>query len=206
MNSAGETKKPQRGAKRAERRQREEAALRRQQRQRRQRWIWWGGGSAVIVVLLGVVAFVGRGQAAPAIDGIQCNTSEGAVTHIHQHLVIYDRGQLVPVASDVGDNAIGSSTPCLFWLHTHSPDGVIHVEAPNQQTYTLGQFFDIWSQPLSRTTVAAARADASHPLRAYVNGRLYRGDPPTIRLTDRERITMEVGPPWLPTPPFPTGS
>ena len=152
------------------------------------------------MVVIVAVIFAARAQAAPTIDGIQCNQSEGAVTHIHQHLAIYDRGTTLAVPAGIG---INDAQGCLFWLHTHDATGVIHVESPNQAaTYTLGQFFDVWGQPLSRTQVATARATGAGRLRAYVNGRLYTGDPRSISLTSHERITLEVGPPWVTPPSF----
>jgi hypothetical protein len=169
--------------------------------------MWWGGGGATLLAVIVAVVFAVRGQAAPTIDGIKCGAMEGTVIHIHQHLVIYDRGQPVTVPQGIGINESNPAAPCFFWLHTHTSDGVIHVESPTHATFTLGQFFDIWGQPLSRTHVASARADAGHRLRAYVNGRLYRGDPRTISLTPHAQITLEVGPPWV-TPPsftFPQG-
>src|SRR5581483_12030445 len=29
-------------------------------------------------------------------------------------------------------------------LHTHEPDGIIHVESPVNRKFTLGEFFDVW--------------------------------------------------------------
>jgi hypothetical protein len=196
VRSGRETVKQQRRAQREARRQREEAARR---RQRRRRWLWGGGGGVVVLALIVAIVFASRANAAPTIDGIQCNTSEGAVTHIHQHLAIYIKGQPFPVPANIGiDNLRG----CLFWLHTHSADGVIHLESPTKNTYTLGQFFDIWQTPLSRTQLLTFKANRTHSVRAYVNGRLYRGDPRAIRLTPHERITLEYGPPWVPAPSF----
>src|SRR5207248_711352 len=128
----------------------------------------WGGGGAVLVALVVALVLANRTQAAPTIDGIQCNTNESFVSHIHQYLAIYDRGKPAAVPQGIGTDQTNS---CLFWLHTHAPNGVIHVESPNHDTYTLGQFFDIWHQPLSRTQVTSLKANATQHIRAYVNGR-----------------------------------
>ncbi len=198
MNVPEGTRKQRRTASREGRRVREDAARRQHQRQRRQRWMWWGGGGVVVLVVLGIVAVANqtqRASAAPTVDGIQCVATEGAVTHIHQHLAIYDAGKLVPVPQGIGVN---DTTGCLFAVHTHSPDGVIHVESPTTAQNTLGQFFDIWGQPLSRTQVASATAGHGQSVRAYINGRLYTGNPRAIPLTAHALITLEVGPPWAP--------
>jgi hypothetical protein len=183
-----------------EERQRRQEAERR--RALRRRLIWWGGGGAALVALVLALVLATRTQAAPTIDGVQCNQLEGSVTHIHQHLAIYDRGQPVVIPAGIGINDTNPSSSCLFWLHTHATDGVIHVESPTTGAYSLGQFFDIWRQPLSRTQVMALKADATHQIRAYVNGRLYRGDSRTIRLTAHALITLEYGPPWVAPPSF----
>lgn len=190
------TRKQRRVGQRETRRQLEQTTRR---HQRRWRWIWWGGGGATVLAVIVVLIVANQANAAPTIDGIQCNTSEGAVTHIHQHLVIYDRGRPVAIPQDIG---IDQTRGCLYWLHTHDATGVIHLESPTQTTYTLGQFFDIWGQPLGRTQATSLQADKAHSIRAYVNGRLYRGDPRTIPLTAHALITLEDGPPWLPPPPF----
>lgn len=197
MERPDRTIKQQRNAKRESRRQREEAA---QQRQKRRTWLWWGVGGLIGVAVVAALIFgnsANNAQATPTIDGVQCNANEGTVLHIHQHLTILDKGKSIGIPSGVG---INQTQGCLYWLHTHRPDGVIHVESPTQTTYTLGQFFAVWGQPLSTTRAASAVATGSDRLRAYVNGRVYRGDPRTISLAAHERITLEVGPPWV-TPP-----
>jgi len=41
-----------------------------------------------------------------------------------------------------------SAGKCFYWLRSHTADGIIHVESPSQRVYTLGNYFDIWNQPL----------------------------------------------------------
>ena len=57
---------------------------------------------------------------------------------------------------------------CIYWLHTHAPDGIIHVESPTQRIYTLGNFFDEWRQPLTATRRSAG---ATGTVTATVNGK-----------------------------------
>ncbi|MGT2427375.1 hypothetical protein [Amnibacterium kyonggiense] len=71
----------------------------------------------------------------------------------------------------------------------HAADGVIHVEAPTTGTYTLGQFFAVWGQPLSSSTVAGAKGEQT----VYVNGKVVTGDPASIALGSRESVQIDVG-------------
>ena len=80
--------------------------------------------------------------------------------HIHAHLAIYINGSVRTVPEGIGimpprqetQNAAGVQTvisgSCFYWLHSHTPDGIVHVESPVQRTYTLGNWFDIWGIPL----------------------------------------------------------
>src|ERR1700738_1691323 len=91
--------------------------------------------------------------AGQAVDGIRCDQMEGSLMHIHQHLAIRDHGKPVRVPEDVGRPI---AAQCLYWIHTHTPDGIVHIEAPAFRTFTLGNFFDVWGEPLTKTDVAGA--------------------------------------------------
>ena len=105
----------------------------------------------VLLAALAVLICSGAARAAaPAgqpIDGIRCDQMEGAVLHIHQHLAIRDHGKPVGVPDDVGRPLIAQ---CFYWIHTHTPDGIIHIESPNFKSFTLGNFFDVWGEPLTQ--------------------------------------------------------
>ena len=122
------------------------------------------------------------------IDGIRCDSQEGAVEHIHSHLQIFLHGKVLVVPAQIG---IPTTGLCLYWLHTHANDGIIHIESPVKQAFTLGEFFDIWSQPLDRTHAASAVAPTG--LAITVNGKPYSGDPRKIVLADRQEIVINAG-------------
>src|SRR5438477_1202598 len=147
----------------------------------------------------------GRSQ---LIDSIPCETAEAAVLHVHAHLSIFDRGMQVQVPAFLGMASQSPTSGCLYWIHTHDYSGIIHVEAgsaisPNGGNYTLGNFFDIWGQPLSRTQVAVFKG----PVTAFVNGSQYNGDLTAIPLRAHQQIVLEVGTPVVPPPnyTFPLG-
>jgi hypothetical protein len=93
---------------------------------------------------------------------------------------------------------------CIYWLHTHTPDGIIHIEAPLNRSFTLADFFAVWGQPLSRTQAATASAGKGRTLRVWVDGKPYTGDPGAIPLMAHTDIVIEAGPPFPPPPRFTT--
>ena len=127
------------------------------------------------------------------IDGIRCESQEGAVEHVHTHLQIFNRGRRVEVPAQIGIMPVAG---CLYWLHTHAGDGIVHIESPAARTFTLGQFFDIWGADLSRTTAGSVHAPRGHRLLFTVNGKVWKGDPRAIPLRDREEIVIQNGPPY----------
>ncbi|MBV9718181.1 MAG: hypothetical protein JOZ77_02615 [Candidatus Eremiobacteraeota bacterium] len=127
------------------------------------------------------------------IDGIRCDREEGAVEHIHINLQLYDRGRSVPVPAGVG---IPQGSDCLYWLHTHSADGFIHIESPVKRTFVLGEFFDVWGPDLSWTHAATLAAPHGHRLVVWVNGNEWHGDPRAIVLRDHETIVIQNAPPF----------
>jgi hypothetical protein len=143
------------------------------------------------------------GTAGQSIDGIKCQSSEKTLFHVHAHLTIFVNGSPRQVAAGIGiPGASAQNTPqgpfitagkCFYWLHTHAADGVIHIESPVRRTYTLGEFFDEWGQPLGPSQVGPARGHVT----AFYNGRPYHGNPRGIPLTAHAQIQLEVGVPLV---------
>jgi hypothetical protein len=136
-------------------------------------------------------------------DGISCQSSEQTLFHIHAHLTVFVNGSARQVPAAIGiPGAVARSTPagpfveqgtCFYWLHTHAADGIIHIESPVHRSYTLGNFFDEWGQPLSTSQVGPARG---HVVAIY-NGQVFQGDPRNIPLTAHAQIQLEVGTPLV---------
>ena len=137
------------------------------------------------------------------VDGLQCQTSEQVLFHIHAHLTIFVNGVARQVPAAIGiPGAQGQSTPsgvfigggtCFYWLHTHAADGIIHIESPVHRTYTLGDFFREWGQPLSPSQIGPAHGKVT----ALYNGQVYLGNPAGIPLTRHAQIQLEVGTPLV---------
>lgn len=142
----------------------------------------------------------GHGQ---DVDGIPCQTNEGVQLHIHSHLAILVNGKLQQIPEAIGVQPIPPNSGCLYWIHTHDASGVLHVEsgsvsAPNGGPYTLGMFFDIWGEQVSRDQVGPFKGTVT----AFVNSQPYDGDLRAIPLRSHQRITLEVGQPVVPPPVY----
>ncbi len=138
------------------------------------------------------------------VDGIQCAPIEQLAYHIHAHIQVYVDGQprqlppgiglVGPVAQQTPDGPFYGAEKCYYWLHTHAGDGIIHIESPTPQIYTLGDFFDEWRQPLNRKQVGPAVGKVS----AFVNGKPWTANPRTIPLEKHFVIQLDVGTPVVP--------
>lgn len=141
------------------------------------------------VVAIGVVAaLLFKPASVQAIDGIQCNIAEVFNYHVHAHLDVFIDGSPHQVPASIG---ILSSPACFYWLHTHTTDGIIHIESPTQRTFTLAQFLDIWNQ--TRHDSSLSNSLATKPVSAYVNGTKISGDYRDVQLQSRQEIAIVIG-------------
>jgi hypothetical protein len=131
-----------------------------------------------------VLAPAGQPSGQP-IDGVACNAGEQLAFHIHAHLALFVDGAERAVPAFVGF----VDSQCLYWLHSHDSSGIIHMEAPRDTSFTLGQWFDIWGQPLSSTQVGPTQGTVT----SYVNGQRFSDDPASIPLTAHAVIQLDVG-------------
>jgi hypothetical protein len=152
---------------------------------------------AAVVAIVAVSALLYKTPEVQAISGVECHSMETTNYHVHAHLDVFVDGQKHEVPSQVG---ILSSPHCFYWLHTHDTTGVIHVEAPQQKEFLLGQFMDIWSQTHS-SSKSFFDSVAGKPIKAYLNGTEVQGDYRNIELKSRQQIVLAYGnpPPEIPT-------
>ena len=137
-------------------------------------------------------------------DGMRCQGSEQVLFHIHARLTIFvdGRSRKVPYGIGIAAPQRVAITPrgafvvggaCFACLHTHAADGIVHIESPVKRTFTLGNFFDVWKQPLSGTRVGHAKGTVT----AFVDGKAWHGSPRSIPLNAHARIQLEVGRPLV---------
>jgi hypothetical protein len=150
--------------------------------------------------------------------GIPCDHGEHGQVHYHTAVQIVYQGNVLPIPANVGISGDPTAPSCLYWLHVHAANAnVIHIEAPASQTFTLGQFFAIWStwskaqggpnEPLDATHVSTLTLTPDEKLVVYIDlqdGKgptVYTGDPKAIPLKAHKVITLEITPPEVTPPP-----
>jgi hypothetical protein len=174
----------------------------------------------VVVAVLGYVAVSRFSSQTPAVvqtpagaqgvsTSIPCDRLEHTQVHYHAALQILYQGRSVGIPTAVGRTGL-----CYYWLHMHSGEpGIIHVEAPADRTFTLGDFFAVWgawggkAQPLDSAHVSSFVLAPDQRLVVYVDRgsgagpQLFTGGPKTIGLDNHEVITLEISPPTVVPPP-----
>ncbi len=200
------TRRPKKQDLRKERREeqiRRDAERKREEKRRRITII--SVAAAVLVVTLLIVTYAvyvnsqsqSSGQQVvnpnyPPVDNVYCDQQEQTAFHIHAHLTMYINGQALPLPAQIG---IAKDQSCLYWLHTHDTSGVIHIEAPANHSFTLGNFLDEWSTQFS-TLGYAPQLDQTG-WQVYVKGKLYNGDFHKIPLDTHTLITMAYNSPHV---------
>jgi hypothetical protein len=117
--------------------------------------------------------------------GLPMLNHEGTVEHIHAHLDVRVNGQSVEVPAMIGVDRRGISP-----VHTHDSTGVIHIESPVKQTFTLGEFFTEWDVRLSTDSIGGLRSSDGKTLRAFVNGNPITGNPAALPINAHDEIVL----------------
>jgi hypothetical protein len=130
-----------------------------------------------------------------AAAGLVGTSSESLTVHYHAHLDIFVDGRSEPVAASIGRDDDSFFSP----LHTHATSGMIHIEAPSDQAFTLGMLFTEWGVRLNRNCVGGY-CEPGTPIAAYVNGHLAVGAVSAVVFRKGEEIALVIGHPPLRIP------
>ncbi|MBI5731922.1 MAG: hypothetical protein HY982_01005 [Candidatus Magasanikbacteria bacterium] len=95
-----------------------------------------------------------------------CTRDTATKFHIHADLKITINGENETIPANVG-----ILPTCMNSLHTHDTRGTLHVEAPAERDFTLGDFFAVWQKSFTNNRVLDATVDADHVIRVSVNGK-----------------------------------
>jgi len=140
--------------------------------------------------------------------GMPALPKEALTYHVHQRMALLVNGKFIYVPAGIG---IDSHEKFIAELHTHDSSGIIHVEAPKKQKFTLGQFFDVWGLRFSSRCLGGYCASGKKQVMVWANAKRVLGDPRKIVLTPHLSIVVAYGTPKsVPKPipehfPFPKG-
>ena len=151
--------------------------------------------------------------------GIPCDSLQHSQVHYHSAIQIVYEGTVHPIPANIGISGDPASPTCYYWLHVHAADpNTIHIESPANQTFTLGQFFAVWTAWNKAQGLPAEALDATHvssftltpeqKLVVYIDlqdgkgAQPYTGNPNAIVLKSHEVITLEITPPTVTPPSF----
>jgi hypothetical protein len=178
-------------------------------------------GAILLVFAIGLIIYFlanNKSTTPTTAAGVPCDQLEHSQVHYHAALQIVYQGNVLPIPANIGISGDPTAPTCFYWLHVHAAnEDVIHIESPASQTFTLGQFFSVWStwskaqggpnEPLNATHVSTLTLTPDEKLVIYIDlqdgkgAQPYTGDPNAIVLKAHEVITLEITPPAVTPPP-----
>ena len=187
-----------------------------------------GGILAVLAIaMVGMIVYLSRPAPAPqTVAGIPCDQLEHTQVHYHAALQIVYQDHVVNLPDNTGIQMdAAGNVKCYYWLHVHAQDkNIIHIESPANDTFTVGQFFDVWNswsqangkgpQKLDSTHVSTFVIGPNDKVVTYVDlgdgkgPQPQTGDPRAIPLKSHAVITIAINPSDGFKPPpftFPSG-
>ena len=136
------------------------------------------------------------------VMGLPCGHMDETY-HVHAHLSLVLNGEPLALPSHIGIVEQSDGTECFYSLHTHDTSGKVHIEAPEPRTFTLGQLFAIWGEPLGRDNVAGM---PGLPVTVYIVeddiATKYTDDLAALELLSHRDITIQIGSPITAIPTF----
>lgn len=197
------------------RKERRAARASRRKQQRRAKVILWSAISlsAIMLIVMGyfyvqIEYIVAHPRPVFAtINGISCDTGEQSSYHIHAHVSIYINGKAVQIPKSIGIENTGNYA-CFYWMHTHTSDGILHIEAPQKlHNLALDDFLTIWQIGFPKLGFPAELLQQTG-WQIYVNGKPFTGTKVTspliteVPLNSHDVVTMEYGTPIVPPDKF----
>jgi hypothetical protein len=125
--------------------------------------------------------------------------AEGTTMHEHANVQVLVHGEAVSVPQGVGSNNDG-----LASLHTHTGDGLVHIESSQIRDFTLGEFFDVWGVRLTGTCLGGYCVEGDDELIVFRDGERVTGSIRDVVLDDQTVIVVTFGTPEELPDPLPT--
>jgi len=184
--------------------ERRAARMDRRRRRQRTRYALWST-IGITTVLLGLMGFIylqiehiiGTNSQYPPISGISCDPAEQLSYHIHIHLTIYINGKQVTIPTGIG---IAADQSCFYWMHTHTDDGIIHIEAPSKlHNLALDDFLTVWEVGFTKLNFPPEMTRITG-WQIFVDGKPFAGVVTSplqteVPLASHDFLTLEYGSP-----------
>lgn len=119
----------------------------------------------LVIVGIIIVALIGVGMASmKSTTDTMTSNDKPILLHIHPRLYLNVNGKPYFVPQNVGIepdlwkyHALDQyGMKGMAPLHTHTADGMLHVESTILRNYTLGEFLDIWGLDLQGETISVS--------------------------------------------------
>ncbi len=160
---------------------RKQKVLQEVKRKRQQRTIISLVIAAVLISIIGVGVYaLSRGGSGSNFP-FPC-LAENTTLHVHPYLQIVIQTSpganhtiTIPTAvgilnPEISSNGLAGGGSCFEPLHTHDSSGIIHVEsAHTTDTYTLGDFFNVWKATPGYSTIPGQNTGGLGPLPVVFN-------------------------------------
>jgi hypothetical protein len=159
---------------------RKQKVLQEVKRKRQQRTIISLVIAAVLISIIGVGVYA-LTRTGPGTNFPFSCLPENTTLHVHPWLRIWIETSpgskaniTIPTAVGILDpqvsNGLAGGGTCFEPLHTHDATGIIHIEsAHTSDTYTLGDFFNVWKATPGYSTIPAADTAGLGPLPVIFN-------------------------------------
>ncbi len=148
---------------------------------------WLYGGIILIVAIVGWLIFGGSNGSDENILDINLAEHKNLALHIHPHLTLTFNGENLAIPAGIGISEKGMRV-----IHTHEPDGNLHIESPHPHQFYLGDFFTIWSKRLTNECAFEFCTNEENILKFYVNGEESTLGP-DIPLYDLDKVEIVYG-------------
>jgi len=119
------------------------------------------------IILFLIFLFVLSGCSEKNEDLLMIHLTEhkNLALHIHPILEIEILGEKQIIPGNIGISDRGMRV-----IHTHEPDGILHIESPYPHQFYLADFFTIWGRNFDSSCVFNYCVDENHSLKVFVNG------------------------------------
>lgn len=115
---------------------------------------------------VGLIFVAGYGIYGPEVDNSPkildvCVTHSDSINHYHPWLFIKINGESVNIPEGTG-----VTEECMYPVHTHSPDGKLHIEIPssNPLKIKINDFFTVWGTEFNENKILDYSTDGDHEI------------------------------------------